>query len=93
VVEEVGLSRRTMELRFGQMLGRSPKAEILRVQIEHAKMLLVRSDKTSESIARLCGFSSLEYFTTAFRRVVGMKPQAYRKTRVISQEVGNTIEN
>jgi LacI family transcriptional regulator len=87
IVDQVGLSRRTLELRFGRHLGRSPKAEILRVQIEHAKMLLVRSDKTSESIARLSGFSSLEYFTTAFRRMVGMKPQAYRKTRVIPHEV------
>jgi LacI family transcriptional regulator len=86
VVEEVGLSRRTLELRFFQYLGRSPKAEILRVQVEQAKMLLTRTDKSSESIARLCGFSSLEYFATAFRRTVGMQPQAYRKTRLISHD-------
>jgi LacI family transcriptional regulator len=84
VVEQVGLSRRTLELRFDQYLGRSPKAEISRVQIEHAKMLLARTDQTSESIARRSGFSSLEYFATAFHRIVGMKPQAYRKLRRIS---------
>ena len=87
VVEEVGLSRRTLELRFYHYLGRSPKAEILRVQIEHAKMLLARTDNTSESIARKSGFSSLEYFTTAFRRMVSMKPQAYRKRRVLPHDL------
>jgi len=93
VVEEVGLSRRTLELRFHHYLGRSPKAEILRVQIEHAKMLLARTDESSERIARKCGFSSLEYFTTAFRRVVGMKPQAFRRMRVISYDSVETIKD
>jgi LacI family transcriptional regulator len=93
VVEEVGLSRRTLELRFGRYLGRSPKAEISRVQIEHAKTLLTRTDQTSESIARRSGFSSLEYFTTAFHRIVGMKPQAYRKLRRISCDFGADAEN
>lgn len=92
VVEEVGLSRRTLEMRFCRCLGRSPKAEILRVQIEHAKMLLARTDNTSESIARKCGFSSLEYFTTAFRRMVGMKPQVYRKRRVLPHDLDETVK-
>jgi LacI family transcriptional regulator len=87
VVEQVGLSRSVLERRFYQHLGRTPKAEILRVKIEKAKMLLVGTDHSSERIARLSGFASLEYFTTAFRRMVGMKPQAYRKTRVIPHEV------
>jgi LacI family transcriptional regulator len=93
VAEEVGLSRRAMERRFRQYLGRSPKAEIMRIQIEHAKMLLARTDRTSESIAHKSGFSSLEYFTKVFRRKVGMKPQAYRKMRVISHEIGETIKD
>jgi LacI family transcriptional regulator len=89
LVDHVGLSRRTLETRFSQMLGRSPKAEIIRIQIEHAKKLLTNTDKTSKNIARLCGFSSLEYFTIAFRREVGMKPQAYRKTRVIPHDTSS----
>lgn len=86
VVEEVGLSRRALERRFRQYLGRSPKAEIMRIRIEHAKTLLARTDNTSESVAHKSGFASLEYFTRVFRRMVGMKPQAFRKKRVLSHD-------
>jgi LacI family transcriptional regulator len=60
VAKEVGLSRSLLESRFLRYLGRSPKTEIMRIQIEHAKMLLERTDKTSEIIAQKCGFSSQE---------------------------------
>ena len=53
----------------------------MRVRIEHAKMLMVQTDQSTASIARKCGFSSLGYFTRAFRRIVGIKSQAYRKMR------------
>jgi LacI family transcriptional regulator len=90
VVERVGLSRRTLEMRFNRLLGRSPKAEISRIRIEHAKMLLVQTDQTSKRIARNSGFSSLEYFTTAFHRIVGVKPQVYRRMRRIACDFGKT---
>jgi LacI family transcriptional regulator len=88
IAREVGLSRRVLERRFHKHLGRTPKAEIMRLRIENAKMLLARTDKSRESIARQCGFASPEYFSKAFHRLVGMKPQAYRKTRRISRESG-----
>jgi LacI family transcriptional regulator len=88
VTREAGLSRRSLERRFRQYVGRSPKAEIMRVRIERAKMLMFQTDQTSESIARMSGFASLEYFTRVFRRMVGMKPQAYRKMRRISRDLG-----
>jgi AraC-like DNA-binding protein len=65
----------------------------MRIRIEHAKMLMVQTDQTSESIARKSGFSSLEYFTRVFRRMVGMRPQAYRKMRRISRDLGETAED
>ena len=93
VANGVGLSRRALERRIRLCLGRSPKAEIMRVRIERAKMLMFQTDETSESIARNSGFSSLEYFTRVFRRMVGMKPQMYRKMRRISRDLGKTTEH
>lgn len=81
VANEIGLSRRVLERRFKHSLQRTPKAEIMRVRLERAKMLLVLTDKTSRSIARACGFTALAYFTTVFRRTVGMTPKAYRQAR------------
>jgi LacI family transcriptional regulator len=86
IAENVGVSRRVLESRFDRYLGRSPKTEIMRVRIETAKMLLAQTDKSSESIARKCGFGSLEYFTRVFHDKVGMKPQAYRKMSRISRD-------
>jgi LacI family transcriptional regulator len=88
VAEKTGLSRSVLERRFRQYLGRTPKVEIMHVRIERAKMLLAQTDKSSESVAHKCGFASLVYFTKAFRRIVGMTPRAYRRTRRITRDAG-----
>jgi LacI family transcriptional regulator len=86
MAEELGLSRSFLERGFRDHFGRSPKAEIMRVRIERAKMLLDRTDKTSQNLAKQCGFNSLEYFITAFRREVGMTPSAYRQMQRITRD-------
>jgi LacI family transcriptional regulator len=84
VVEEVGLSLSVLERRFHKHLGRTPKAEIMRIQIEHAKRLLAQTDTNCASVARKSGFNSLTYFTSAFRREVGMTPNVYRRAQRLS---------
>jgi LacI family transcriptional regulator len=86
VAEAVGLSRRALERRFQRCLGRSPKAEILRMQIENAKILLIRSELSIEAIVQRCGFSSFKYFGQVFRREVGVTPSSFRKTRHTSEK-------
>jgi LacI family transcriptional regulator len=81
VAEKAGLSRRVMERRFRQLLGRSPKEEILRVQIENAKLLLTQSELSIEAVARQCGIGSFKYFGQVFRRETGGTPRAFRRTR------------
>ncbi|MBN2580519.1 MAG: substrate-binding domain-containing protein [Pirellulales bacterium] len=93
VALEVGLSRRVMERRFRQYLGRSPKTEIMRIRIERAKTLLSQTDQTNAAIARQCGFPSPVYFSKAFRREVGMTPNAYRRMRRISRDFGEAAED
>jgi LacI family transcriptional regulator len=89
VAKEVGMCRALLDRLFKIHLGETPKAEILRVQIERAKMLLARTDGNGKSIAIKCGFASLEYFTKAFRREVGMTPNAYRQMRRLSRDYGD----
>jgi LacI family transcriptional regulator len=88
VAREVGLSRRLLEIKFRQHLGRSPKAEIRRVQMEHAKRLLARSEKTVDAIAHACGHVSAKYFAAAFIREIGLSPTAYRKAHRFSRDSG-----
>ena len=78
VAAAVSLSRRVLERRFHKHLGRPPKEEILRVQIERAKMLLQQSDMAIEMIARQSGFVSFKNFAVIFRREVGTTPRLFR---------------
>lgn len=84
VADHVGLSLSVLGRRFRKFLGRTPKSEIMRIQIDHAKTLLAQSDRNCESIARKSGFSSLTCFTRAFHRETGMPPNAYRRLHKLS---------
>ncbi len=77
VRRHVPVSRSQLERLFRQHLGRSPRAEIQRVRLDHAKRLLQGSHSMTE-IARRCGFSSSQYFANVFRREFGMTPGQWR---------------
>jgi LacI family transcriptional regulator len=79
VQRHVGLSRTVLDLRFKKALGRTPKDEILRVQIAYARQFLVESNLSLEAIAARSGFSSANYLGDAFTRVLGVRPGEYRK--------------
>ena len=84
VAKVLGLSRRVFEQRFRAALHRTPKEEIVRVQMEQAKMLLSGSDMAVALIAKESGFKSLAYFSRAFRQQIGSTPRAYRKRHHLS---------
>lgn len=84
VAEHVGLSLSVLGRRFRKFLGRTPKSEITRIQIDQAKALLAQSDRSCESVARRCGYSSLTCFTRAFHRETGVPPNAYRRSHKLS---------
>ena len=74
-------SRRGLERRFQAILNRTPKEEILRVQLERAKMLLERRDMNIELVARQSGFASFKNFARIFSRHLGVTPRQYRQER------------
>jgi LacI family transcriptional regulator len=80
LVEATGLSRRVLEQRFQRSLHRTPKQEILRVQIDRAKALLADGETPVSKVAGQSGFTSLKYFARAFRRITGTTPRDYRKS-------------
>jgi LacI family transcriptional regulator len=73
------LSRRTLERRLRRVLGRSPKEEITRVQLESAKRLLAETDLSVVAIAEKCGFSQPKYFSQVFHSKIGTSPGSYRR--------------
>jgi LacI family transcriptional regulator len=78
VVDAVGLSRRVLERRCRQHLGRTPREEIMRVRIGQAQMLLSQTDMLIEKISQKCGFRDARNFARDFMREVKSTPRQYR---------------
>ncbi|MBT7170488.1 MAG: AraC family transcriptional regulator, partial [Phycisphaerales bacterium] len=80
VVDASTVSRSLLEKLFRETLGRSPKAEIMRIRIERACQLL-RGSMPVTVIAMRCGFSSSQYFANVFQREMGVSPSLWRKQK------------
>lgn len=78
ILQEVPLSRRSLEHRFRKAIGRTPKAEIRRLQIERVKELLSTTDLKLAAISRQAGFHQPAYLVSVFRTLVGMTPARWR---------------
>lgn len=79
VLHSCPMARRTLEARFKALLGRTPRAEIARVQINRVKELLTGTDLTLAGIGERAGFRHTEYLSVAFKRETGMTPGEFRK--------------
>ncbi|MGN6552820.1 MAG: substrate-binding domain-containing protein [Verrucomicrobiota bacterium] len=79
VVRHAGVSRRALEQRFLQMLGRPPASEIRRVHLERAKRLLLETDLPIPDVAEAAGYGSPEYMAGIFRTELGTTPLKYRQ--------------
>ncbi len=79
VSSHCGLSRRHLERRFAQVLGRSPAEEIRRFHLECAKRLLVETDLSIPQVAEQSGFGSPEYMAYVFKRTLKQTPLRYRR--------------
>ena len=79
VARHSGMSRRSLEQKFRQLLGLTPASEIRRVRIHRAIELLRLSNLPIGEVAGRSGFRSAEYMSSVFRDQLGTNPSAYRK--------------
>lgn len=79
VMRVVPVARRTLEVRFRALVGRSVLDEIQRVHLDLAKRFLVTTDWQMPRIAAASGFNDVKRFTTVFHEMVGITPTRYRK--------------
>jgi len=67
---------------FKSYFGISPWKYILQIRIANAKEMLTNTQRQIQEIAWETGFDNPDYFTSAFKRITGTSPGAYRrKTR------------
>ncbi len=81
VADAVATTRRTLERRFRDSVGRSIAGEITRFRLERAKRRMVETDEPLKTIARDSGFLSPNQFYKSFTRVEGVTPTLYRAER------------
>jgi LacI family transcriptional regulator len=80
VLDGLHLSRSVFERRFARIFGRTPKAEILRTQLDRVKRLLAETDLPLKQIASKTGFQYPEYMSAAFKERTGQTPGEFRRS-------------
>ena len=78
VLHHCPMARRALETRFRKLLGRTPREEILRVQLNRVKELLVGTELPIGEIALRTGFEP-EYLSSVFRQEIKLAPTDYRR--------------
>ncbi len=87
VLNQVKLSRSTLERRFCKIIGHSPKAEILRIRLDRAKRLLAETDYSLLIIAQMTGFKHAEYLSVVFKQKFEQTPGQFRTSNKLSPKV------
>ena len=78
IAGHVSLSKEYFCRLFSRHTGMTPIAYLQQVRIYHAKLQLMASTDSIESIALSCGFRSASYFYTVFKAHTGMTPEKFR---------------
>lgn len=85
VANALDVSRSTLERRFLKLLGRTPKQELLRVQLAKAQYLLTQTNLPLATVAEKSGFRSSGYFCEVFHRRIGCTPGTFRREHGIGE--------
>jgi LacI family transcriptional regulator len=78
LLQSVRMSRRVLEREFLKVLGRTPKAEILRIRLKRVSELLVESNMKLSSVASEAGFQNTEHMCRMFKKKFGVTPGEFR---------------
>jgi AraC-like DNA-binding protein len=73
-----GISPRSLQRRLA-CHGRTYSQVVDEVRLELGRQLLREPGTTARDVSRQVGYSDHSHFTRAFRRVVGLTPQEYRR--------------
>jgi AraC-like DNA-binding protein len=63
---------------FKEITGWSPHQYLTSIRLHHARVLMESTEQPVSEIALLCGYSSTEHFSTAYRQRFGVAPSLHR---------------
>lgn len=78
VLSYVGISRSNLETRFKQERGNSIHHEIHQAKLNRARNLLSSTELPIAEIADICGYPSLQYLYSVFRKAYNKTPKEFR---------------
>ena len=78
IAYEVNLSAWQLSHLFKEQMGISPIEYLTKVRIEHAKKLLLTTDKKCCNIYYEVGYNGQSHFSRKFKEVTGMTPSEFR---------------
>ncbi len=78
-LKKVGLSQSSFTKKFKSSVGLTPHQYWLSNKINHAKSLLLSTEKNVNEIANLIGMDDEFYFSRLFKKKVGVSPKGYRE--------------
>ena len=82
VADKMCMSPKTLNRRLQYLTGEGAKRYIMRIQLEQAKIMLLRNlDIQIVEIGNRCGFEDHSSFTRTFTQNVGISPSDYRLNR------------
>ena len=80
ICQRFSISRSTIQTLFISNLKISPKQYILDLKFAKAQQMIKESSYSMSEIARICGFSSIHYFSRIFKEKFKTTPTAYAKS-------------
>jgi len=84
----VGMDMYNLAKRFRKEVGMPPIQYLNRYRMEIARRLLSTTDRPVFDVARCVGYVDSDYFSRAFRKIVGKPPLAYRRSARAAERPG-----
>jgi LacI family transcriptional regulator len=79
IANHVCMSKRLLQLKFHDLIGKSVHDEIIQAHFEIAKAMLIETNLPVDEIAAHSGFHYTSNMRRAFIKITGMLPQKYRQ--------------
>lgn len=81
LADKSNMSLRTFKRRFKEATGEAPLQYVQKIRIEQGRELLVHSNKSISQISYLVGYDDPGHFNRLFKRVYGLTPAKWRKSK------------
>jgi AraC-like DNA-binding protein len=81
VAARLGMAESTLRRRFREATGMPPHEFVLQARVAEARRLLGETDRPIKSIAQELGYRDVYFFSRQFKKLAGVPPAMYRKSR------------